>query len=185
MNKKVFIAMLILTISFLVSFYVLKIFFPQEFVMSIQNEQLIKIGTFIDTHKWAYYLFGSFTSFVTYYLYCCAVCKRLRLKWYECLIILATILISIGLTFTNNANLLSHFNVCSMFILPLIFGGKLKETAIVFSVHGLAQILTLGIRNLPIYIAYYNSLIFAMLTLECYFWLILFYIIFNYKQKEN
>lgn len=184
MNKKVFISMLVLTISFLVSFYVLKIFFPQEFVMSIQNEQLLKIGTFIDTHKWAYYIFGIATSFLTYYLYCCAVCRRLHLKWYECLIVLATILISIGLSFVN-PNILYHFNVCSMFILPLLFGGKLKETTIVFSVHGLAQILTLSIRNLPMYIAYFNSLVFFMLSIEMYFWLLLFYIIYNYKKKEN
>ena len=183
MNKKVFIAMLILTISFLVSFYVLKIFFPQEFVMSIQNEQVIKIGTFIDTHKWAYYLFGTATSFLTYYLYCCAVCRRLKLKWYECLIILATILISIGLSFIN-PNILSHFNICSMLILPLIFGGRLKETAIVYSIHGLAQVLSLSIRNLPMYIQYYNMLFATLLTFEMYIWLVLFYAIFNYKKKE-
>jgi hypothetical protein len=71
-----------------------------------------------------------------------------------------------------------------MFILPLIFGGKLKETTIVFSVHGLAQILSLGIRNLPMYIQYFNSLFFMLMTLEMYFWLLLFYIIYNYKKKE-
>ena len=183
MNKKVFIAMLILTISFLVSFYVLKIFFPQEFVMSIQNEQLIKIGTFIDAHKWAYYLFGTISSFLTYYLYCCAICRKLKLKWYECLIILATILISIGLSFIN-PNILSHFNICSMLILPLLFGGRLKETAIVYSIHGLAQVLSLGIRNLPMYIQYYNMLFATLLTFEMYIWLILFYVIFNYRKKE-
>lgn len=183
MNKKVFISMLVLTISFLVSFYVLKIFFPQEFVMSIQNEQLIKIGNFIDSHQWAYYIFNIIISLITYYLYCCAVCRKLYLKWYELLIVFATIGISIGLSFVDS-QILSHFSICAMLILPLLFGGKLKETAIVFSVHGLAQILSLNIRNLPMYIQYYNSLFFMLLSLEMYFWLLLFYVIFNYKKKE-
>ena len=183
MKKKVFIAMLILTISFLVSFYVLKIFFPQEFVMSIQNEQLIQIGNFIDAHKWSFYLFGTITSFITYYLYCCAICKRLYLKWYECLIILGTILISVCLTFINT-QLVSHFSICSMLILPLLFGGNLKETAIVYGIHGLAQVLSLNIRDLPMYMIGVDSLSLFLMNFECFLWLILFYIIYNYKKKE-
>ena len=46
MNKKVFISMLILSISFLLGLYVFKIFFPQEFMMSIQNERIIAKGKF-------------------------------------------------------------------------------------------------------------------------------------------
>ena len=75
MNKKVFISMLILSISFLLGLYVFKIFFPQEFMMSIQNERIIAIGTFIDNNKLIYYICCGMTSFLTYWLYCCA-CKN-------------------------------------------------------------------------------------------------------------
>lgn len=184
MNKKVFISMLVLTITFLVGLYVLKIFFPNEFVMVIENEKLIAIGEFIDNHKWSYYIFGIITSFITYFLYCCAICHRLYLKWYEYLIILLTIIINIILNFID-MQIASHFSICSMLILPFIFGGKLKETCIVYSIHGLAQILSLNIRNFPLYMIDVNSLSLFLMNFECFIWLALFYIIYNYKRKEN
>ena len=183
MNKKVFISMLILTISFLVSLYVLKIFFPQEFVMSIQNERLIEIGTYIDSHQWSYYLFGICTSFLTYWLYLCAVCHKKWLGMKEILAILITIALSIGSQFID-PNFATYMSIFPMIILPCIFRANLRDVTIVYSVHGLAQILSLSIRNLPMYIQYFNSLFFMFMTIEMYFWLLLFYIILNYKKKE-
>ena len=183
MNKKVFIAMLILTISFLVSFYVLKIFFPQEFAMSIQNEQLIKIGTFIDTHKWAYYIMAFITAFITYWLYCGAICGKLYFNIKEIIIIV----IVIGLSFLVNEyspTLAMHYSICAMLVLPALFKGNIRRLALVYSIHGLSQVLSMSIRNLPILFSTYNSLIGILMTLECYFWLLLFYIICNYREKE-
>ena len=183
MNKKVFISMLVLTISFLVSFYVLKIFFPQEFVMSIQNEQLIKIGTFIDTHKWAYYICSGFTSFVIYWLFLCGCKGKLHLSWKECLAILISIILSFVIKLYD-VNITSHIRIISFFIIPMMFNMDLKRATIIYSFHGLAQILSLGIRNLPMYLTCVNSIISICITFECYLWLLLFYIIFNYKKKE-
>ncbi|MEG1509427.1 MAG: hypothetical protein RR454_03110, partial [Clostridia bacterium] len=53
MNKKVYLSMIILTVSFLFGMYLLKFFFPQEFLMTIENQQIISIGAFIDNHIWA------------------------------------------------------------------------------------------------------------------------------------
>lgn len=184
MNKKVFVSMLILVMCSLTALYVAKGFFPEQFMMNVQNEQLISIGNFIDTHKWSFYLFGSITSFITYWLYCCAICKRFYLKWYECVAILIVIAGSIGLTYLDAA-FLTHYSICAMLFLPLLFGGKLKETAIVYGVHGLAQILSLKIRNLPMYMVGVNSLTLFLMNIECIFWLLLFYVIFNYKKKEE
>lgn len=181
-NKKLYISMLILIVSFLIAMYVLKFFFPQEFIMAIENEKIINIGNYIDSHAWAYYLFGIFTSFITYSLYCCAVCRRMVLKWWEYLIILITIGASIGFSFIDSEIVL-YIGIVSFIILPCIFKAKLREVAIVYPIHSLAQILTLKIRNLPIYIQYHNSLFFALLTFECYLWLILFYIILNLKKE--
>lgn len=181
-NKKLYISMIVLIISFLVAMYVLKIFFPQQFVMAVENERLISIGNYIDSHKWAYYLFGIFTSFVTYHFYCCAVCKRLYLKLWQYLVILATIGLNIGFTFIDT-RISSYISIMSFVVLPFIFKANLKEVAIVYPIHGLAQILTLSIRNLPTYIQYCNMLFATMLTFECYLWLILFYIIFNLKKE--
>lgn len=182
MNKKVFKTMIALVVIFLVTCYVLKIFFPEQFILSVENKTIIAIGNYIDNNAWAYYIFGIATSFLTYWLYLCAVCKRWYLNWWQCLIVLAVIGASIGFSFVD-VNLCSALSYTSLIILPFIFKAELKPVAIVFTTHIFAQFLTTSIRNLPVYIAYYNSLIFAFLTAECYLWLLLFYVYFNYKEK--
>ena len=175
--------MLILSVIFLVCIYVLKIFLPQEFMMSIQNEKIIAIGTFIDSHEWLYYLCCGITAFITYWLYCCACSGRLYLKWYEALGIVGVIAICRIINFydTNIATIISW---CSFVFLPALMGGGLKRCAIVFTAHSISQGLSIGIRSLPIYLTSVNFITICLMTLECYFWLLLFYIIYNYK-KEN
>lgn len=183
MNKKVFKTMIALVVIFLIALYVLKIFFPEQFVMSIENETIITIGNYIDSNAWAYYLFGIATSFLTYWLYLCAVCKRWYLNWWQCLIVLAVIGASIGFNFID-VNLCSALNYSSFIFLPFIFKAELKPVAIVFTTHIFAQFLTLSIRNLPIYMNAVNSLIVNIVGFETYLWLFLFYIYYNYKRKE-
>lgn len=183
MNKKVFISMLVLVISFLVGIYVLKVFFPEEFMMSIQNENLIKIGTFIDERKWLYYLCNGITAFITYCLYCCACSGRKILKWYEYLYIVATIIICrvVNLYDVNMATIISW---CSFLFLPALCKGNIKVSAFVFTTHSILQGLSIKIRSLPMYLVTTNFITFTLMTFECYFWLLLFYIIFNYKKRE-
>lgn len=181
-NKKLYVAMLILSIIFLIGMYVLKFWFPEEFVMAIENDKLVAIGNYIDSHKWSYYLFGICTSFLTYSLYCSAVCRRLTLKWWQYLVILFTIGMSIGFSFIDSA-IVTYINIMSFIILPCIFKAQLKDVAMVYSIHGLAQILTLRIRNLPMYMTNVNSLTTFAVVFEMYIWLILFYIALNLKKE--
>lgn len=185
MNKKVFIAMLSLSICFLIGMYVLKIFFPEEFMMSIQNEKIIAIGTFIDSHKWLYYICCGVTAFITYYLYCCACSRRLYLKWYECLIIVATVVIIRLCGLYVDENIRTILGVTSFVFLPAMMGGELKRCAIVYTIHAIAQGLSLGIRSLPLYLKSVNFITTMFLGFESYFWLLMFYVIYNYNKKEN
>lgn len=185
MNKKVFISMLVLVISFLVGIYVLKIFFPEEFMMSIQNENLIKIGTFIDERKWLYYLCNGITAFITYWLYCCACCSRKYLKWYECLYIVITIIVIRIFGLYIDANIRTILSVTSFVFLPALMKGDLTKCAIVYTIHGISQGLSLGIRTLPLYLKTADFMTFLVLALECYLWLVLFYVIYNYKKGEK
>lgn len=185
MNKKVFISMLVLSIVFLVGMYVLKIFFPQEFVLAIENERIIAIGTFIDSHEWLYYVCCGITAFITYYLYCCAVSHRLRLKWYEVLYIIGTIVIVRLISFYDSS-LWSIVSWISFAFLPALCRGDMKTCGFVFSVHAISQGLSIGIRNLPMYFTEtLNTITMLLMTFECYLWLVLMYIIFNYKKKEK
>ena len=184
MNKRVLKTMLALVIIFLFSLYILKIFMPEQFVLSIETKVIINIGNYIDAHAWANYLFGILTSFITYWLYLCATCRRWYLKWYECLIVLAVIGISIGLTFWDT-NVYSAFSCITFVALPCLFGSDLKTVAICFSIHSLSQTFTLTIRDLPVYMNAFNTLSLTLITIDCYIWLLLLYLFFNYNKEVN
>lgn len=74
--ENVWIMGLILSGVILLSLYILKLIFPSFVVETAQNEQICKIGRYIDTHKWAWYLASSILSFTVYYLSCCACCRN-------------------------------------------------------------------------------------------------------------
>lgn len=183
MNKKVFISMLVLVIIFLAVMYLLKIFFPQEFILSIQDQKLIAIGNFVDNHIWIKYVFGAITAFITYYLYCCSCKHSLYLKWHEVLFIVATIIICRVINFYD-PTLANGISYTSFLFLPALMNGNLKTSAIVYSTHVIAQILSIRIRNLPMYLTNVNSITLFLFGLESYLWLLLLYVIFNYKKKE-
>ena len=84
-----------------------------------------------------------------------------------------------------NNEMVGLYGVLTMLLLPLLFKGDAKSVIIVYTTHYTAQWLTLKIRNLPTYIQYYNMLFATFLTFEMYLWLLLFYIIFNYKKEEE
>lgn len=184
MNRKVFKAMIALVVIFLACLYVLKIFMPEQFVLSVENEVIITIGTYIDNNEWAYYLFGILTSFITYWLYLCAVCRRWYLKWYEILTVLVVIGGSIGLSLWDT-NVYSAYSVITFIVLPVIFKSDLKTVATVFTIHSLSQTMSLTIRNLPMYITSPNSLTMFIMTFDCYLWLLLLYFYYNYKKEGS
>lgn len=184
MNKKVFVSMLTLCVVFLVGLYIAKIFFPQEFMMSIQNERIIKIGSYIDTHKWLYYICMAIPPYITYVLYCCACSHRLNLHWSEHLIIVSVVVLSRLLNFYDT-NLATALSITSFLFLPAIMKGDIKTGAIVYTVHTFAQALSLTIRDLPIYLTSINYLTSILMVFEGYLWVVLCYITFNYKSKGD
>lgn len=183
MNRKVLKTMIALVIVFLLACYILKIFFPEQFVLSVENEIIIAIGNYIDSNEWAYYLFGIFTSFLTYWLYLCAVCRKWYLNWWQCLVVLAVVGISIGLSFCDTT-IYSAFSYTSFIFIPFIFKAEIKEVAITYTVHTFAQHLSLSIRNLPLFMNNINLLTVCVMGFESYLWLFLFYIYFNYKKEK-
>ena len=72
----------------------------------------------------------------------------------------------------------------SFMFLPAIMKGDMKNCGIVYTVHLVAQALSLMIRELPLYLATNNFLTVTLLAIDMYFWLILFYVIFNYKKEK-
>ena len=182
-NKRLYISMLILTIVFLIFMYVVKIWYPEQFVMTIENDKIVKIGEYIDNHKWLYYICCGIPAFITYWLYLCAVSHRLYLKWYECLYIIGAILL-IRIISLYDLQLSTIIMYAMFLILPALTNGNIKSCSHVFTVHIVAQWLSLKIRNLPVYLTNINYITSLFMTIECYLWLILCYLISNLK-KEN
>ena len=186
MNRKVILTMLYLVVGLLALWYVLKFFFPQAFILTVNNERLIAIGEFIDNHYWLDKLLGIIPAFITYYLYLCAVCETKKLDYKQCLIVLAVVVFSIAVE-KLDVNLAVYYSFIAMVVLPAVFHGKLTNLAIVFSTHIVCQWLSLQIRGLSTMILSFNFLTATIMGIEMYFWLILFYILFNYYpfKKEN
>lgn len=181
MNKNVIKTLLVLTILYLAVWYVLKFFFPEQFVLQISNPNLIKIGNYVDSNVILKHLCPAITSFATYYLYLGATLKQKKLNWKH----IVTILIVIGLSIIVNISqfgILSYYHIFAMIILPAIFNGNSKNIAIVFSAHLLCQYLSLSIRNISSMMMCINSVLVLVMALECYAWLFLFYLYFNYKE---
>lgn len=184
MNRKVVKTLIILTIAYLCAWYILKIFFPEMFVLQVNNEKLIKIGEFIDNHIVIDKIIGAITSYITYWLYLGAICKIKRLNLVQSIIVIAAYIGSFIIELIN-IELCTYYNIIVMIVLPAIFDGELKRTAFVFSFHLICQWLSLSIRSLSTQILSFNILTALIMGLESYFWLFLFYLLFNYYDKKE
>ena len=184
MNKKVIKTMIFLVIIELIAWYILKIFFPNEFIMQISNPQIIMVGNYIDSHTWLRVICIYITAFITYFFYICAVCRNKKLDIIEIVLVLIIISISIALEYCL-PDLLTIFNVLAMFGLPLLLKADFNTTYKVFAIHTISQYLSLNIRGLNTTTINLNYATFFLMTLECYFWLFLLYLYYNYKDKER
>ena len=134
MNKKVLKTMIALVMVFLCALYVLKIFFPEQFIMVIENKQLVEIGNYIDNNLWLYILISCITNFITYWLYLCAVTRKWRLNWKELVAVLGIIAITQTLySFENTITLASGLCTIAMIALPCMSGAHIKDVSIVFT----------------------------------------------------
>lgn len=94
MTKNVIKTMLVLVVVYLVAWYVLKFFFPDWFLLQINNERLIEIGKFIDNHYLLDKLFGLVLFYITYTLYLGALCEFKYLDLKKSLIVCLVYLVS-------------------------------------------------------------------------------------------
>ena len=178
--------------AILIGFYLLKFISP-KFVISIAEiPSIVKFGNFVNNHLWAYYLFYGFISFFVGYFYCCACCRKkyLKIKEIGILILEIVFLFVVYKIFPNNT---ITFDMLCMLIMPLTMCALDKKTDIKYtystiiclSIHYLAQILSLSIRNIAINLTNPNIATVTVLMLDCYIWLILLYCFFNYKNKKE
>jgi hypothetical protein len=152
--------------------------------MAVENERLVNISLFIDSHKVLYWLFAGITAFITYWLYCCACTHRLYLKWYECLEILVVV-VALRIFNEIDVNIATAISISSFVFLPSLMKGDIKVCGLVYFIHCLNQSLTLTIRGVNLYVQHMSTLAIGILAIDMYIWLTLFYVLFNYNKKEN
>lgn len=192
MNRKVLKVMIALVVIFLCALYVAKIFFPEQFAMSIQNQTLVNIGTYIDTHAWSYFITQFAIGCLFDYMYFGAVCKKYKLHWsLFIIIVLYNIGFSTFYTFgsaeliMNMANIVVAISSCYMILVPMFYTKELKPLSIAYCVNAVAQLLSLNIRGISLLMTNANSLIMILMSFECYLWMFLLLMLFNYKNKKE
>ncbi len=183
MNKKVIKSMIVLVIIFLCGLYIIKGFCPEQFIIVIENKRLVLFGNFVDNNLWLHIILACITSFITYWLYFCAVAHKWYLNWKEIIVVLIIIAVTQTLySFDETYVLASGIATISMIIIPCISNAKLSDVAIVFSVHYMSQLLSTLIRSLPLLLSTINYATIFLMGIESYFWLLLFYLYFNLKK---
>ena len=191
-NKKLYVAMLTLSVIFLIGMYVLKFWFPEEFIMMIENDKILLIGDYIDNNKWLYCIVYACLGLISDYLYFGAVCRKAKLKWQLIMIMLIyNIAFSCMYSFVDVSviaefsNLIIGTSSVYMILIPIFFTKELLPLAVTYSANALSQLLSLSIRNMPLLLTTNNILTTTLMSLECYFWLLLCFIIFNMGKKEK
>lgn len=181
MNKNVIRAMIYLVCVYLCAWYVLKFSFPEQFVLKINNPSIIKFGQYVDSHIALKRFLNTITAFITYWLFLCAVTHKPYLSAPWCLILISNILISFAVDVIDT-NISAYYGLLSMVALGAIWNCNARDVGVVLIVHSVSQLLSLSIRGLSQYIVSANYATFILMTSECYFWLLLLYLYYNYEE---
>lgn len=174
---------LIISGAILGAIYILKFFFPAFVIEVAHIDSIVKIGHFIDEHKWAWYLASIIISFISWYLICCACCRKKFLTNKETLIMLGSIL----LLYVVKELLPMQYtvlNYSALILLPMFFGGDFKATAICFTTINLLQTMTLEIRGLVSMIVDFNFATSLILLIDVYIFEALLYLAFNFEKEK-
>ena len=149
---------------------------------SIYRKSILKIGHYIDNHKWAWYLASGIVSYIIYYFICCASCQKKTLNYKEHIIIITTVIL-IYLIKEFMPQYYTTINYITMILLPCIMKAKLLPTTIVFTSLNILQLFTLEIRGLMLMITDFNFATALILLIDYYIAQVLLYFSMNYKKE--
>lgn len=176
----------------LIAFYIAKIFFPEFIVGVAQIPTIVKFGDYVDTHKWAYYLFNFTIGITVGSIFWMACCRKSYLSIKNFLIVYAAniILIIVMMFMPNHYNSINYVVLyCTPFIICLADKKLSKETftstTICFSIDIFAQIFSSEIRDLFVLSSHINSATLTILLIDVWIWRLLLYLFFNYQNKKE
>lgn len=184
MRKKVFTTMLSLVVGVMIVYYILKFFFPEKFLLMITSQNILRFGEFLETHKIFDKIFSILMSFVTLYLFACGSASKTHLVWWKTLIVVGVAIFNV-LTSPYWGDFYLHSSIVTMFLCACLENSKLRQSVLIFSVHGYLQLCLLKIRGFESILPVMNKATMYALGLENLVWLVLFYIIFNFKKEKK
>jgi hypothetical protein len=171
---------LILCAVILVVIYVGKIFFPTLVIEIAQSETICKIGHYIDTHKWAWYITNALLGFATLYLLVCATCRKKVIDIKDLSVIITAIIV-LELVKIYLPKQYTALNLSFLLVIPCILKGDLRIAILWFVSTSLVQTFTLEIRNLVFMISDINTATALILTIDVYIVELLICFASNYK----
>lgn len=176
--------LLVLCIVYMVGFYILKFIFPEHLLLAIADDNVLRVGKFIESSTTTLHLYQVLSSFLTFYLFVCASKGSFKLRkrdfWYILIAVVVCKAINMFLP-----ELYVHSSTSAIFLLSLFCKGKLGYTTITFVTHGfLSQFLT-QIRGFGSIVYKINIASGLVLSFECFIWLILFGLLFYLMEKKN
>lgn len=182
---------LILFGAILIVIYIAKIFFPQWIIGVAEIPAIVKFGNYVDSHKWAYYLFHFTFSIVSTYFYYCACARVTKLNWKQWLVSIVATILSLLLREFAYA-IYTPYTYVMLIICPFVIAyiddninhSTFISTAICFTVDIMAQALIVQIRNIILYANAVNSATVTILLIDLLIWRVLFYLYFN-KEKGD
>lgn len=184
MRRKVFTTMLFLVIGVMIAYYVLKFFFPEKFLLIITDPDVLRFGEFLENHKIFDTIFSILMSFVTLYLFSCSSASKTHLNWWKTLIVVSIAIFNV-LTSPYWGDLYLHTSIITMFLCACLENCKLRQSVLIFGVHGYLQLCLLNIRGFETILPIMNKATMYTLGFENLVWLVLFYIIFNFKKEKK
>lgn len=183
---------LILTGAILVLFYIAKIFFPEFIVGVAEIPSIVKFGNYVDSHKWAHYLYNFSIGFLGGYIYCCACCRVKTLTKKQTLMLVGFLLLGIALQVHLSSVYLSYNFVFIVFMpFCMLWSSKglgeetFISTVICFTIDIMAQALSSVIKDIVLVAPCINSAIMTILLIDIWIWRILLYLFFNNKNKKE
>lgn len=176
----------------LVAFYIVKLVCPNFIIGVTEHPGIVAFGNYVDSNKWAYFLFLFAYGYIGGYFYCCACCRKYKLSLINNLLLIAMniILPLLAMYDPMNYTTINYlvFILCP-FLMNLFDKNLSKETFIstvtCYSVDIMSQLLSLFIRNIVIMSLHPNTATSTILLIDLLIWRVLLYCFFNFKRKEG
>lgn len=184
MNLKIAKTLLVLSILYIVGFYVIKFIFPDFLLLQITDPNILNFGRFVESNKIFLFAYYGITGFITFYLFLSASRGSFKINLKDLIIIILCNIVNILVT-TFLPDLMVHTSTSLMFILSWLCKGKIQYAVPTFVTYGYCSQFLFSIRGFETIITKINVASSLVMGLECWMWMFLFAILFYLKEKKN